>query len=101
MSSFWNARLRNARSRRSRSPVILYTRQHAHAWNGGFASSNDHSYAGSAPFGCMYHSRSNSSSWLFANSGSIEANEIMWNERSHAGYHGYSHLSGIEITSRL
>jgi hypothetical protein len=25
----------------------------------------------------------------------------MWNARSHAAYHGYSHLSGIEMTSRV
>ena len=27
--------------------------------------------------------------------------ESQWNARSHAAYHGYSHLSGIEITSAL
>ena len=26
---------------------------------------------------------------------------IMWNARSHAAYHGYSHLSGIEMMSLL
>ena len=26
---------------------------------------------------------------------------MVWNARSHAAYHGYSHLSGIEITSAL
>ena len=35
-----------------------------------------------------------------ANSGSTVANGSMWNARSHAANHGYSHLSGIEITSR-
>ena len=26
---------------------------------------------------------------------------MVWNARSHAAYHGYSHLSGMEITSAL
>ncbi len=33
--------------------------------------------------------------------GSMRANGIMWNARSQAAYQGYSHLSGIEMTSRL
>ena len=31
----------------------------------------------------------------------IVAIGIMWNARSHAANHGYSHLSGIEMMSRL
>ena len=34
-------------------------------------------------------------------SGSIRAKGIMWKARSQAAYHGYSHLSGMEMTSRL
>ena len=49
----------------------------------------------------MYHSRSISTSWLLANSGSTWAIGTQWNARSHAAYHGYSHGSGIEITSAL
>ena len=33
--------------------------------------------------------------------GSIRASGIMWKARSQAAYQGYSHLSGIEMTSRL
>ena len=33
--------------------------------------------------------------------GSIAANGIMWNARSQAANQGYSHLSGIDRTSRL
>jgi hypothetical protein len=36
----------------------------------------------------------------FANCGSSRAIGTMWNARSHAANHGYSHLSGIESTSR-
>ena len=36
-----------------------------------------------------------------ANSGSTSASDIVWNARSHAAYHGYSHLSGIEMMSAL
>ena len=36
-----------------------------------------------------------------ANYGSTRANGIMWNARSHAANQGYSHLSGMEMTSRL
>ena len=53
------------------------------------------------PLGCMYHSRRNSMSCSLANSGSTWAKGIMWNARSQAAYQGYSHLSGMEITSRL
>ena len=47
----------------------------------------------------MYHSRVSSTSCAFAKSGSITASGRQWNARSHAAYHGYSHVSGIEITS--
>ena len=40
-------------------------------------------------------------SWFFAKSGSTIARATQWNARSHAAYHGYSHLSGIEMTSWL
>ena len=36
-----------------------------------------------------------------ANSGSTCASATQWNARSQAAYHGYSHLSGIEMTSRV
>src|SRR5438094_190997 len=49
----------------------------------------------------MYHSRVRRTSWLFANSGSIRANGTVWNARSHAANQGYSHGSGIEITSAM
>ena len=37
----------------------------------------------------------------FAKSGSTGASATVWKARSHAAYHGYSHLSGIEMTSAL
>src|SRR5688500_1272665 len=37
----------------------------------------------------------------FPNSGSTNVSGRMWNARSHAAYHGYSHLSGIEMMSAL
>jgi hypothetical protein len=49
----------------------------------------------------MYHSRRNSSICDLANDGSIRANGTAWNARSQAAYQGYSHLSGMETTSRL
>ena len=49
----------------------------------------------------MYHSRINRISWDLANSGSTRASAIVWNARSQAAYHGYSHVSGIEMTSSL
>ena len=49
----------------------------------------------------MYHSRSISISCSLANSGSTSASGTQWNARSHAAYHGYSHLSGMEMTSAL
>ena len=52
------AALREWREGRPRGPVILYTRQHAHACTGGFTSPKANSYAGIWPLGCMYHSRS-------------------------------------------
>src|SRR3982751_5813867 len=76
-------------------------RHAAHADTGGFTPEKAHSYAGSWPFGCVYHSRDISTSCSFAKVGSTFANGIMWNARSHAAYHGYSHLSGMLITSRL
>ena len=36
-----------------------------------------------------------------ANSGSTSASGTQWKARSHAAYHGYSHLSGMEMTSAL
>ena len=36
-----------------------------------------------------------------AKSKSTSASAIVWNARSQAAYHGYSHLSGIEMTSPL
>ena len=36
-----------------------------------------------------------------AKSGSTMASGTQWNARSHAAYHGYSHVSGIEMTSWL
>ncbi len=36
-----------------------------------------------------------------AKSGSTMASGMQWNARSQAAYHGYSHLSGIEMTSWL
>ena len=36
--------------------------------------------------------------WSRAKSGSTIISGTVWNARSHAAYHGYSHLSGIEIT---
>ena len=62
-------------------------------------SSKFHSYAGSAPFGCMYHSRSITLSWYLANSGSMCAKTTAWNARSHAANHGYSQGSGMLSTS--
>ena len=49
----------------------------------------------------MYHSRQSRTSCDFANSGSTWASATQWKARSQAAYHGYSHGSGIEITSML
>ena len=49
----------------------------------------------------MYHSRSIKISCRFAHSGSTRHSGMQWNARSHVAYHGYSHLSGMEITSAL
>ena len=49
----------------------------------------------------MYHSRVSSTSCSLANSASISASGMQWNARSQAAYHGYSHLSGIEMMSAL
>src|SRR5262249_42928520 len=70
----------------------------AHAWTGGFRSPNSHSYAGSCPLGCWNCSKSSTHSWSLANFASTSANGTHWNARSHAANHGYSHLSGIDIT---
>lgn len=105
------------------SPENLHT---AHAWTGGFTSLNanlklemetgellKYSYAGRQPLGCMYHSRRNNSSWDCAKSGSKREIVTEWNAKSQTAYlpvilhketskyHGYSHLSGIVMTSRL
>src|SRR5882757_7715955 len=101
ITSFWKVRDRKTRSRSPRSPVILYVRQHDQACTGGFTSPNANSYAGIWPLGCMYHSRSNSTSCSLVNCGSSFVKGIMWKARSHAANHGYSHVSGIERTSRL
>ena len=83
----------------SRRPSIFQTASAASAWTGGLTSSNDHSYAGSAPLGCWNHSRHRTSSWYLANAGSTCASVMVWNARSHAANHGYSHLSGIDRMS--
>src|SRR5437667_328136 len=49
----------------------------------------------------MYHSRVSNVSCDLANSESTSASEMQWNAKSHAAYHGYSHLSGMEIMSAL
>jgi hypothetical protein len=92
----WKIRFRNSLSRR---PSIVQTSQAAAAWTGGFTSSKFHSYAGSAPWGCWNHSRHISRSWYFANAGSMWASTTLWNARSHAANHGYSHESGIDRMS--
>ena len=48
----------------------------------------------------MYHSRSSRLNWSRAKTGSSRANGTMWNARSQAANQGYSHLSGMESTSR-
>ena len=92
-------RARGTRSRRP--PSISNTRSAAQACTGGLTSPKAHSYAGSWPLGCMYHSRHSRSSCSLANSGSTWAMATQWKARSHAAYHGYSHVSGIEMTSSL
>jgi len=96
MSSLWNTR---ARKSRSVEPSIWNTRTAAHAWTGGLASPNSHSYAGSWPFGWVYHSRSSSRSWRLASTGSRWAMVTQWKARSHDANQGYSHVSGMRITS--
>ena len=95
-SSLSKILLRNAASR---PPSIANTSSAAHACTGGLTSSNDHSYAASAPFGCWNHSRQSRISWYFANAGSTRASATQWKARSHAANHGYSHLSGIDMMS--
>lgn len=85
--SFWKHRARNKLSRCPLGPDILYTERHAHAWTGGLTSLKANSYAGSWPFGDMYHSRRKRRSWDFANSGSILAIGIMWKARSQEAYY--------------
>ena len=80
-------------------PSITNTWRAAQAWTGGLTSSNAHSYAGRAPFGCWNHSRQSSVSWYFANAGSTCASATQWNAMSHAANHGYSHGSGIDMMS--
>ena len=90
-----------ARKSWSRPPSISNTRSAAQACTGGLTSPNAHSYAGIWPLGCMYHSRSSSSSCDLAKPGSTRAIETQWNARSQAAYQGYSHGSGMEMTSKL
>ncbi len=96
MSSLWKIRSRNPVSVR---PSISQTRSAAQAWTGGFTSSKFHSYAGRAPLGFWNHSRHRTRSWYLANAGSTWARATVWNARSQAANHGYSHLSGIERMS--
>ena len=67
-------RIRSRKSR-SRPPSISNTCSAAHACTGGFTSPKAHSYAGSCPLGCMYHSRQSRRSCDFANSGSTWASD--------------------------
>ena len=97
-SSLWNIR---SSQTRSRAPSSSNTDSAASACTGGLTSEKFHSYAGSWPLGCMYHSRVISRSCSLANSGSTCASVTQWKARSQAAYQGYSHLSGIEMTSRL
>jgi len=71
----------------------------AQAWTGGLTSLKFHSYAGIWPDGCRYDCCSISSSWRCAKVRSTEASATQWKARSQSAYQGYSHLSGIEITS--
>ncbi len=80
-------------------PSMSHTKYAAAAWTGGLMSSNDHSYAGSAPSGCWNHSRHRTRSWYLANAGSTWASVTAWNARSQAANHGYSHGSGMERMS--
>ena len=83
------------------APLTSNTRSAAQAWTGGLTSPKAHSYAGSCPLGCMYHSRHMSSSCSLAKAGSTRARATQWNARSQAANHGYSHLSGMDRTSAL
>ena len=42
-----------------------------------------------------------SPSWCLASSMSTMESATVWNARSHVAYQGYSHVSGIEMTSSL
>src|SRR5262249_8320836 len=87
------------RKPRSRAPSIANTSSAAHACTGGLTSSNDHSYAASAPFGCWNHSRQRRIIWYFANAGATGARATQWKARAHAANHGDSHFSGSDILS--
>src|SRR3954453_8703979 len=101
-SSLPKERFRKSMSLRPCSACSLRCRKIvAHACTGGFTSEKFHSYAGICPLGCRYISLSISSSCRLAKSMSRSEKATAWNARSHAAYHGYSHLSGIEITSAL
>jgi hypothetical protein len=56
--SLWKT-LRGTRGRPPRAALDLVDAPAAQACTGGFTSPKAHSYAGSWPFGCMYHSRRN------------------------------------------
>ena len=84
---------------RSRAGRSCRRARAAQAWTGGLTSENAHSYAGSWPLGCWYHSRVSSSSWSLAKSGSTSASGSMWKARSQAANHGYSQASGMDRTS--
>ena len=73
----------------------------AQACTGGFTSLKFHSYAGICPLGWKYRLRSMSRSCSLAKSKSTSDSDSVWNARSQAAYHGYSHLSGMEMMSAL
>src|SRR6202035_1937562 len=60
-----------------RALSTLYTFQVPHAWTGGFTSEKAHSYAGSCPLGCIYHSCVSRVSCCFEKSGSMSAKQIL------------------------
>ena len=101
-SIFWKTRSRKSWSA---TPVrcfsISKTAPAASERTGGFTPPKFHSYEGICPFGCIVHSRSIRRIWSFANCGSTCASVAQWNPRSHDANHGNSHLSGIEMTSRV
>src|SRR5262249_25602335 len=97
----WNERSRKRRSARPNSVSIRYRNSVAQACTGGFTSLKFHSYAGICPLGWEYRLRNISNNCSLAKSKSTSDSAMVWNARSHAAYHGYSHLSGMEITSLL